>query len=168
MSGDFGEYRRENVHFSETGLPHQVLRLSPVLRARRISTGRRVAGQSLGLEDYARIVRNQKSISLFSTAYKQCPFFFSFWPILIADTIPLLESADPKIPSRESVQIIHHLETQLLPILHREREYQKIHDKSRILHNTRLDDVDKLIKLIRGASARNLSRMLIIENTIAL
>lgn len=96
------------------------------------------------------------------------PLFFSFWPILLADTIPLLESADPKIPSKESIQIVHHLETQFLPILDRERDYQKLHDKSRILHNTRLEDVEKLIKLIRGASARNLSRMLIIENTIAL
>lgn len=95
-------------------------------------------------------------------------FPFSFWPILLADTIPLLESADPKIPPRETVQIIHHLETQFLPILERERKHQKIHGESRILHNTRLDDVDKLVKLIRGASARNLARMLIIENTVAL
>lgn len=93
---------------------------------------------------------------------------FSFWPILLADTIPLLESADPKIPSNETAEIIHHLQTQFLPILEREREYQKLHDKSRILHNTRLDDVEKLIKLIQGASARNLSRMFIMENTIAL
>ncbi|XP_059608991.1 nuclear pore complex protein Nup75 [Phlebotomus argentipes] len=91
-----------------------------------------------------------------------------FWPTLLADTIPLLESSDPKIPSKETTQIIHHLEAEFLPLVDKVRSSSAISGESRtpILNHSRLEDIDQLIRLLRMAAARNLARMLIIENTV--
>ncbi|GAB0090027.1 Nuclear pore complex protein Nup85 [Sergentomyia squamirostris] len=91
-----------------------------------------------------------------------------FWPTLLADTIPLLESSDPKIPSKETTQIIHHLESGFLPLVEKAKNNLTTNGemKTPILNNTRLEEIEKLITLLRMAASRNLARMLIIENTV--
>lgn len=49
-------------------------------------------------------------------------FFFSFWPSLLIDTIPLLESKDPKILSKETSAILHHLESELVPLIEKKKK----------------------------------------------
>uniref|UniRef100_A0A1B0EYK0 Nuclear pore complex protein Nup85 n=1 Tax=Lutzomyia longipalpis TaxID=7200 RepID=A0A1B0EYK0_LUTLO len=91
-----------------------------------------------------------------------------FWPTLLSDTIPLLESSDPKIPSKETTQIIHHLEAAFVPLVEKLQSKTAVNGemKTPILNYSRLEDIEELIKLLRMAAARNLARMLIIENTV--
>ncbi|XP_055693770.1 nuclear pore complex protein Nup75 [Lutzomyia longipalpis] len=91
-----------------------------------------------------------------------------FWPTLLSDTIPLLESSEPKIPSKETTQIIHHLEAAFVPLVEKLQNKTAVNGemKTPILNYSRLEDIEELIKLLRMAAARNLARMLIIENTV--
>lgn len=49
-------------------------------------------------------------------------FFCSFWPSLLIDSIPLLESKDPKILSKETCAILQHLETELVPLIDKKKK----------------------------------------------
>lgn len=91
-----------------------------------------------------------------------------FWPSLLIDTIPLLESKDPKILAKETCAILNHLESQLVPLIERKK---KILDKNpnasiNILKDYRIENIEEIISLLRLACARNLSRAIIIENTV--
>ncbi|XP_037941572.1 nuclear pore complex protein Nup75-like [Teleopsis dalmanni] len=45
-----------------------------------------------------------------------------FWPSLLIDTIPLLESKDPKILSKETCAILYHLESELVPLIEKKKK----------------------------------------------
>lgn len=85
-----------------------------------------------------------------------------FWPTLLIDTIPLLESKDPKIPSKETNIILHHLESDLVPLIEKKKNMKELN----ILGDYRIDKIEEIVKLIRFACARNLARAFVIENTI--
>lgn len=99
---------------------------------------------------------------------------FSFWPSLLADAIPLLEYKEPIIPTEETYRILHHLESDLIPFIEKQ---SKLTDKKK---TTNLDKSaedtlnllngcpDNLIEMVRLACARNLSRAMIIENTLVI
>lgn len=93
-----------------------------------------------------------------------------FWPCLLSDTIPLLEAKEPIIPTKETLTILHHLTHDLLPYIEKERKLLKEGRKSEvdstIIANTLNGKPEDLVQLLRLACARNLSRSLIIENTI--
>ena len=93
--------------------------------------------------------------------------YFSFWPSLLADTIPLLESKEPQFSSKETYSILHHLENQLLPMVEKRMELLKMGkiETLQLLNDCRIENILDMNKLIRLACARNLSRALIIENT---
>lgn len=92
-----------------------------------------------------------------------------FWSSLLADTIPLLEFKEPIIPSKETFTILHHLENDLMPLIEKKKkEWQKSGKTSDdpILSNTLHGKPEDLIQLLRLSCARNISRALIIENTL--
>lgn len=112
------------------------------------------------------------------------PFSCSFWPSLLADTIPLLEFKEPVIPTKETYTILHHLEWDLVPMIEKRKEQLRGSRKmdengdengdidnqallpkfsSNLLNNC----TDDLVKMLRLACARNLARAFIIENTVA-
>lgn len=99
--------------------------------------------------------------------------------------MPLLESKDPKIFAKETVTILHHIETGLVPII--DRDIEKHGDVRLILTNTvdvifiirifqhhtatvfkdyRAENIADILNLMRLACARNLARALIFENTV--
>ncbi|XP_016985980.1 nuclear pore complex protein Nup75 [Drosophila rhopaloa] len=89
-----------------------------------------------------------------------------FWPSLLIDSMPLLESKDPKIFAKETVAILHHIETELVPIIERDvTKYGKHHTET-VFKDYRVENVDEILNLMRLACARNLARALIIENTM--
>lgn len=90
-----------------------------------------------------------------------------FWPSLLIDSIPLLESKDPKMPSKETFVILQHLEMELTPLIERsKKQMEKAGDKQpHILKDYRMENIDEIVKLIRLACARNLARAIVIENT---
>ncbi|CAO1379036.1 unnamed protein product [Diamesa hyperborea] len=94
-----------------------------------------------------------------------------FWPSLLADTIPLLEHNEPIIPTKETYIILHHLESDLVPFFERqnklkeERKNRKDEQPEKEL-NLMNGCTDDLVELLRLACARNLSRAMIIENTL--
>lgn len=92
-----------------------------------------------------------------------------FWPCLLSDTIPLLETKEPIIPTKETLTILHHLTHDLLPLIEKEKKLVK-EGKSKsdntIIENTINGKPEDLVQLLRLACARNLGRSLIIENTI--
>ncbi|XP_052901711.1 nuclear pore complex protein Nup75 [Anopheles moucheti] len=111
-----------------------------------------------------------------------------FWPCLMADAIPLLEFNEPIIPSKETYTILEHLQMDLVPMLELRREKKKTtiptdtkmeqdqteaddHDQTALIpkfsSNLLNNCTEDLIKILRLACARNLSRALIIENTIS-
>ncbi|XP_036334091.1 nuclear pore complex protein Nup75 [Rhagoletis pomonella] len=91
-----------------------------------------------------------------------------FWPSLLIDSIPLLESKDPKILSKETCAILHHLESELVPLIDKKKKrLEKYPDEPiEILKDYRIENIEEIINLLRLACARNLSRAIIIENTI--
>ncbi|XP_037807041.1 nuclear pore complex protein Nup75 [Lucilia sericata] len=91
-----------------------------------------------------------------------------FWPSLLIDTIPLLESKDPKILSKETSAILHHLESELVPLIEKKKKrLEKYPDEPvNILKDYRIENIEEIINLLRLACARNLSRAIIIENTM--
>lgn len=92
----------------------------------------------------------------------------SFWPSLLADTIPLLESAEPQFSSKETYIILQHLENQLIPLIaKRKADLRAGRAQSlNLLNDCRIENVEDVVRLIRLACARNLSRALIIESTL--
>lgn len=96
-----------------------------------------------------------------------------FWSSLLADTIPLLEFKEPIIPSKETLTILHHLENDLMPLIKRKKDIMKRKEdgddtlmEDPILSNTLHGRAEDLVQLLRLSCARNLSRALIIENTL--
>lgn len=96
-----------------------------------------------------------------------------FWSSLLADTIPLLEFKEPIIPSKETLIILHHLENDLMPLIKKKKEIMKKQEggddkqlEDPILANTLHGRAEDLVQLLRLSCARNLSRALIIENTL--
>ncbi|XP_011200003.2 nuclear pore complex protein Nup75 [Bactrocera dorsalis] len=91
-----------------------------------------------------------------------------FWPSLLIDSIPLLESKDPKILSKETCAILQHLETELVPLIDKKKKrLEKYPDEPiNILKDYRIENIEEIINLLRLACARNLSRAIIIENTV--
>lgn len=89
-----------------------------------------------------------------------------FWPALMADSVPLLEHREPIIPSKETFIILHHLESDLLPYFQKMRKEIEKSGKDSSELNLLVACPDDLVAIIRLACARNLSRALIIENTL--
>ncbi|CRK94771.1 CLUMA_CG008265, isoform A [Clunio marinus] len=92
-----------------------------------------------------------------------------FWPSLLADAIPLLEHNEPIIPSKETYIIMHHLESNLIPFIEKKnRQRENINtDHGDDIELNLIDGYpDDLVQLLRLACARNLSRAMIIENTL--
>ncbi|XP_017078923.1 nuclear pore complex protein Nup75 [Drosophila eugracilis] len=89
-----------------------------------------------------------------------------FWPSLLIDSMPLLESENPKIFAKETVAILHHIETELVPIIERDVSKYGNHHTETVFKDYRVENVDKILDRMRLACARNLSRALIIENTM--
>ncbi|ETN63003.1 Nup75 [Anopheles darlingi] len=117
-----------------------------------------------------------------------------FWPCLMSDAIPLLEFKEPIIPSKETLIILEHLQLDLVPMLQRRQQQRKSAETSsgsmpgqegtnastasqdvademalvpKFASNLLNNCTEDLIKMLRLACARNLSRALIIENTIS-
>ncbi|XP_022228902.2 nuclear pore complex protein Nup75 [Drosophila obscura] len=88
-----------------------------------------------------------------------------FWPSLLIDTVPLLESKDPKIFSKETVAILHHMETELVPIIERNTNQLGHNNAESVFKDYRVENVDEILNIMRLACARNLARALVIENT---
>ncbi|XP_063697809.1 nuclear pore complex protein Nup75, partial [Culicoides brevitarsis] len=88
-----------------------------------------------------------------------------FWSSLLADTIPLLEFKEPIIPSKETLIILQHLQNDLIPFI--DIEKQCMISKADPITGTSYERKEDLIQLLRLSCARNLSRALIIENTLS-
>ncbi|TDG51084.1 hypothetical protein AWZ03_002447 [Drosophila navojoa] len=91
-----------------------------------------------------------------------------FWPSLLIDALPLLESGDPKIFAKETIAILQHLELELVPIIERNKlNTAKFNNQSSktVFSDYRVENVEEILDLMRLACARNLSRATIIENT---
>ncbi|KAH8355279.1 hypothetical protein KR093_010332, partial [Drosophila rubida] len=91
-----------------------------------------------------------------------------FWPSLLIDALPLLESEDPKIFSKETIAILQHLEMELVPLIERNKlntaKFSN-HTSKTIFKDYRVENVEEILDLMRLACARNLARAMIIENT---
>lgn len=82
----------------------------------------------------------------------------------------MLEYKDPIIPSKETYIILHHLENALVPHVEKQAKLQKsknagnkdTNESMNLLNGSSQD----LVQLLRLSCARNLSRSLIIENTL--
>uniref|UniRef100_A0A1B0F9J0 Nuclear pore complex protein Nup85 n=1 Tax=Glossina morsitans morsitans TaxID=37546 RepID=A0A1B0F9J0_GLOMM len=83
-----------------------------------------------------------------------------FWPSLLVDVIPLLESKDPKIFFKETCCILQHLENNLMPRIEKRKKHMEKHpnESINILKHFRLDNVEQIINLASLACVRNLSR----------
>lgn len=94
--------------------------------------------------------------------------FCSFWPSLLADAIPLLESKEQHFSSKETYVILHHLEHQLLPLIEKKKRLFESGKSETldILNDCRIEHIDDIVKLLRLSCARNLARSLIRENTV--
>lgn len=116
---------------------------------------------------------------------------YSFWPSLLIDALPLLESEDPKIFSKETIAILQHLEMELVPLIERNKlntakfnnvsqnssiyaiklsqflpfPHLKQQSSKTVFSDYRVENVEEILDLMRLACARNLSRAMIIENT---
>ncbi|KAI8039705.1 nuclear pore complex protein Nup75 [Drosophila gunungcola] len=89
-----------------------------------------------------------------------------FWPSLLIDAMPLLESKDQTILAKETVAILHHVETELVPIIERDVSKYGKHHTETVFKDYRVENVDEILNLMRLACARNLARALITENTM--
>ncbi|XP_023164937.2 nuclear pore complex protein Nup75 [Drosophila hydei] len=91
-----------------------------------------------------------------------------FWPSLLIDALPLLESEDPKIFCKETIAILQHLEMELVPLIERNKlNTAKFNNQTSktVFSDYRVENVEEILDLMRLACARNLSRAMIIENT---
>lgn len=104
--------------------------------------------------------------SLFTYAFR-----YSFWLSLLADAIPLLESAEPQFSAKETYNILQHLENELLPLVAEHKRQLAAGTRPttpNCLNDFRIDNVEQVVQLLRLACARNLSRALIIEQSSAM
>lgn len=112
-----------------------------------------------------------------------------FWPSMFADTFSLLEAVEPIFSTKETHKIMHYLEHNLSPLLENLKKSltndgTKKHDafseweplllKATKLQNSNennmseislIENISFMIKIIRFACIRNLSRSIILENT---
>lgn len=114
-----------------------------------------------------------------------------FWPSMFADTFSLLEAPEPIFSSKETHKIMHYLENNLVPMLSKlenkikNATYQtvqndQIADWDPLLQKSNaakdntsnqssetplVENIAFMIKIIRYACIRNLSRSIILENT---
>lgn len=91
-----------------------------------------------------------------------------FWPSLMANSMPLLEYNDPIIPTKETYIILHHLESDLIPYIEkvkRQASNEKLDDNEDSEMNLINACPEDLVRMLRLACARNLSRAMVIENT---
>lgn len=112
-----------------------------------------------------------------------------FWPSMFADTFSLLEASEPIFSSKETQKIMHYLENNLYPLLENLRralksdahlkrqaiaEWEPLLTKATNLQKSNdgdqsdislIDNISFMIKIIRLACVRNLSRSIIFENT---
>lgn len=112
-----------------------------------------------------------------------------FWPSMFADTFSLLEASEPIFSSKETQKIMHYLENNLYPLLENLRrtlksdaglkratisEWEPLLTKATTLQKSNQNDLTDIslienlsfmIKIIRLACVRNLSRSIILENT---
>lgn len=112
-----------------------------------------------------------------------------FWPSMFADTFSLLEAADPIFSSKETHKIMHYLENNLLPLVNNLKkslkndpqaektasaEWKPLLIKASALHPSDgssksqallIGNIEFMVKIIRLACIRNLSRSIILENT---
>uniref|UniRef100_T1GZG6 Uncharacterized protein n=1 Tax=Megaselia scalaris TaxID=36166 RepID=T1GZG6_MEGSC len=81
--------------------------------------------------------------------------------------MPLLESNIPQIPSKETSIILHHVESDLMPLIERKKNKVRENPDSPVdlIKDYRIENIDEIVKLLRLACARNISRAFIIENT---
>ncbi|KAH8252807.1 hypothetical protein KR032_001916, partial [Drosophila birchii] len=89
-----------------------------------------------------------------------------FWPSLIIDALPLLESRDPKIFAKETVTILHHIETALVPIIEQDKDKHGKDHSAALFKDYRAENIADIMNFMRLACARNLARALIFENTM--
>lgn len=64
--------------------------------------------------------------------------------------------------------IQHYLEGQLVPLIEKRKALLKTYKETQtlnLLYDCRIENIDEMVKLIRLACTRNLSRALILENT---
>lgn len=112
-----------------------------------------------------------------------------FWPSMFADTFSLLEAAEPIFSSKETDRIMHYLEHNLSPLLENLKksltsnsdkkrdafaDWEPLLIKAQNIQKSNEHDVSGIsiianlsfmIKIIRLACVRNLSRSIILENT---
>lgn len=55
------------------------------------------------------LLHHSLSLSLVLSLIKQCPF--SFWPVLLLDTLPLLKTKEPVISSEQTYELMYILDT---------------------------------------------------------
>lgn len=115
-----------------------------------------------------------------------------FWPSMFADTFSLLEASEPIFSSKETQKIMHYLENNLYPLLENLQrtlksdggsksaavaEWEPLLNKASTLQKASasngndltdislIENIGFMIKIIRLACVRNLSRSIILENT---
>lgn len=113
-----------------------------------------------------------------------------FWPSMFADAFSLLEASEPIFSSKETQKIMHYLENNLYPLLENLRrtlksdadlkrtaiaEWEPLLTKATTLQKkstgndltdiSLIENISFMIKIIRLACVRNLSRSIILENT---
>lgn len=114
---------------------------------------------------------------------------------MFADTFAMLEASDPIFSAKETQKIMHYLESQLVPLLNKFRksikngntpdgsstrmaewepllqkavdvQQHKASNSTGISKTSLVDNISFMIKIIRCACIRNLSRSIILENTV--
>lgn len=111
-----------------------------------------------------------------------------FWPSMFADTISLLEAPDPIFSAKETHKIMHHLENNLVPLVdklrkapsgdettelnHHQKNWEPLLQKANEIQKSGqssqislIENISFMVKIIRCACIRNLSRSIILENT---
>lgn len=83
---------------------------------------------------------------------------------MFSDAFALLEMSDPIFSTKDTYRIIHYLETQLTILLERQDEMANKTTEQDDLHS--VESTWKLVKSVRTACARNLSRAIAIEHTV--
>lgn len=112
-----------------------------------------------------------------------------FWPSMFADAFSLLEASDPIFSFKETHKIMHYLENSLMPLLENLKktlanteklennaiaEWEPLLSKASNLqkssentstHSSFIANIEFMVKIIRLACIRNLSRSIILENS---
>lgn len=107
-----------------------------------------------------------------------------FWPSMFADTISLLEAPDPIFSAKETHKIMHYLENNLVPLVESlkkslndtdaNEQNQHLNEWEPLLQKATerqkssqslIENISFMVKIIRCACIRNLSRSIILENT---